>query len=247
MINDPLSKWPKEILMRYGELQLPSLWDYLQVQEQQRLELSEIKKLLKPMKKKVDHIEEKVALFDQEIEYITTTIPTEGEEGLDEEERAQNPQTQYPAWEVEMMKQAAQLEQRQWEEAYLAMYETIRHLLLDQQELHKEVLHYFSISSRSPQSEKKSLFLFLKEKSRHIKNYLHQLQSHLYELGIEVIAPLPGDPFDEERHRVVETQSKERGARARKRSKLAITHLIHCGYIRSSTLIRRADVVVETL
>ena len=151
----------------------------------------------------------------------------------------------YPAWEVDMMKQANQLEQRQWEEAYLAMYETLNQLIQDQKRLYQEIISFFSINTRTRVKEKQVLKIFILDKVKKTESYQRQLQSHLHDQGIEVICPESGDGYDEKLHRVIMPHSSVvNKMKTQNVHKARISELIHCGYLRSSTIIRRADVTL---
>lgn len=248
MPENDQSNWPTEVLNAYGRLELPSLWDYLSIQEHQALELSEIKDLLVANKQQIKDIQDKLSIFDQQFEL--ELLPSEHDEELEEdemEELAENEEAHqnqtrsfYPAWEVEMMKQATQIDQRQWEEAYLAIFETVHKLLEDQQAMLIELKAYFDLSARSRKKEKRSFFFFLEERIQRTNAFRHQLMTHLADQGIEVISPKPGDLFDEDLHRVVE-QVKHRN---KKTTHPTIAELVHCGYYRSGSLIRQADVII---
>lgn len=248
MSTDFFEKWPKKLLKEYGKLQLPSLWDYLHTQEKQAHSVKEIEKKLGPIQKSLNQIDEKMKIFEEGVELeIPLHEPQSFSFPLDPSvsEEEQKEEKSYPAWEVDMMRQATQLEQRQWEEAYIAMYETISQILADQKNLYQEILSWFSITKRTRQKDKLPIKAFVFDRIQKTESYQRQLQSHLYDHGIEVISPESGDIYNEKIHRVIMPHnSKSSEVKSTRRSKAFVKELIHCGYLRSSTIIRRADVTV---
>lgn len=256
MSSNFFDKWPKKLLEEYGKLQLPSLWDYLNVQEQQAHAVREIEKKLGPINQSLKQIDEKMKIFEEGVELEIPiydplppgTLPGSISENLPSHQSYDSEITgekSYPAWEVDMMKQATQLEQRQWEEAYIAMYETVSQLLIDQQTLYTEILSLFSITQRTRKKEKLPIKHFVLDRINKTESYRRQLQSHLFDHGIEVISPEKGELYNEKLHRVIMPHNSDVNKLQGKKSKKAhVKELIHCGYLRSSTIIRRADVTV---
>lgn len=236
--------WPPELLDTYSKLQLPSLWELITAQQTQTLQINEVKESLATLRKLVTEVLGKLSFLDQEVQIEFDPHPIETSSGEEEPSEtlpatSSSPQY-YPAWEVEMMKQANQLEQRQWEEAYLTIYETLHNLLIEQSAALEQIKKQLKKNNKSDQYT--LICSILEDRVRRAQDFRNQLHSLLLDQGIEVIAPQEGELFDDELHRVIE---EVHAPSKRPLKNPRIHRLIQCGYYRSGALIRLADVIIS--
>ena len=249
--------WPEEIASVYGKLPVPSLYEFVLANEKFAAEMRRHGKDLHKMANAIFQLKELLQGLEQQLQMGFVEVSeanmddTQDDPELPlspatpsdpEEEDADNPVTRayYPAWEVDMMRQASKFEQRQWEETYVTMLEIILQTMQEQKILKEQTLSLLSPIKTAKTAAVASTHLFSlhEEKVTSIKD---QMLAHLKDIDIETIIPEIGDLYDEDFHRVIESVSGLKGAKHKKNT---VARVVRIGYKRHGELVRQADVCV---
>lgn len=257
MTHDPtFKKWPDDVLKLYGQLQLPSLYEFIlsneRVAAEVRRQNTDIHKLfsaLVDLKEQVKVIDDRfqmdlVDLSAQDRDESSETplsLPPSLNEQEDEQSENTSSSGYYPAWEVDMMRQANKLEQRQWEEIYVAMLEVINQVFIENESTFKQMLSMLS-QSKTAKATVIAIDSLASQHNNKMLSIKDQMLAHLKDIDMEPIIPQQGELYDEDIHRVIETvTSTTKGSKSKRNT---IARVIRIGYKRHGELVRQADVCV---
>lgn len=251
--SNAFKQWPEEVLKIYGQLPLPSLYEFVIAQEKVAGELRRQSKDMHKLVAAIIALRDQVKGLDEHLQMEVVDLEgmssdsQEGELPLpkitgESDEPAEPGDGFYPAWEVDMMRQAGKLEQRQWEEIYIAMLEIILQTF-DENDMTTnkamDVLHESKLS-RGVESALQQLF---NQHNNKVQSIRDQMLAHLKDIDLEPITPMPGELYNEDIHRVIETLplTDTKGGKHRRNT---IARVIRIGYRRHSELVRQADVCI---
>lgn len=248
--------WPEEVASLYGKLPVPSLYEFVLANEKFASEMRRHGKDLHKMAQAIFELKEIIQGLEQQLQMgIVEVSDTSMDETQDpelplspaspseaEEDDGDNPVTRayYPAWEVDMMRQASKIEQRQWEETYVTMLEVILQTLSEQKELKDQSLSIVD-SVKTASTASHALFHLFNTHEQKVQMIKDQMLAHLKDLDIEPIIPEMGDLYDEDYHRVIESVASSKGVRHKKNT---VARIVRIGYKRHGELVRQADVCV---
>jgi hypothetical protein len=247
--------WPEEIASVYGQLPMPSLHEFVLANEKFASEMRRHGKDLHKMAHAIVELKEMIQTLEQHLQVEIVDLSDSTMTDSHEDELPLSPASQnnpegdsdspgssayYPAWEVDMMRQASKIEQRQWEEIYVAMLEVILQTMDDQKELQNQVTGLLSpLKSAKTAATATSHLFFLHEKK--VMTIKDQMLAHLKDIDIEPIIPEIGDLYDEDFHRVIESVTPAKGVKLKRNT---VARIVRIGYKRHGELVRQADVCV---
>lgn len=248
--------WPEEIATVYGQLPMPSLYEFVLANEKfasemrrHGRELHKIAHAIVELKEMIQNLEQNLQFGVVDLSDSTMTDDSQEEElplsasrssDPESDNEGSEPNAYYPAWEVDMMRQATKLEQRQWEEIYVATIEVILQTMSDQKELQNKVLELLEPvkSAKTATTATSHLFSLHEQKTNSIRD---QMMAHLKDIDIELIIPSIGELYNEDFHRVIESVTSPKGSRLKRNT---VARIVRIGYKRHGELVRQADVCV---
>lgn len=250
--SSAFKNWPEEVASIYGSLPMPSLHEFVLANEKFAAEMRRHGKDLHKMSHSIIELKEVVQTLEQHFnaEAIDFSQSSTSEESDDTDPLSSQTQhseneeggnsAYYPAWEVNMMRQATKIEERQWEEVFIAMLEITLQTMNDQKELQNNVLEILEPvkNAKSARTATTHLFSLHQNKVQSIKD---QMMANLKDIDIEPIIPEIDDLYDEDFHRVIESIGSEKGIKHKKNT---VARIIRIGYKRHGELVRQADVCV---
>lgn len=250
--DSTFKNWPADLVKAYSTLPLPSLYDYLLANEKManelRLNSKELKRVydaLQDLRGEVQNMEENLQIDVMDL--TESGVPTEDEhEEAEEEEESgasdtglEEEEDTYPAWEVDMMRQAHTLERHQWEDVFVATTEIIIHLLDQTRRTNDQVLEVIPKEQNEGRQLYKPIKSILCNHVDNIENVREQMMAHIKDLRIELIFPKQGENFSPDLHRKVEGKDVISPFSANQ-----IAKVIRIGYKRKGKLVRQADVSI---
>lgn len=242
VLKNPQDSWNEELLEKYGQLQLPSLYDYLLTQEKLAVEIRRQNKELQATRENLlqmhnsvveikEWIESNAASQQEELEALQQQQQYWSDEGEGSDDEV---------GELQEVREQVSLERAELQQVFMQTMDAVLNLL--------EATMGTSEQINKLVPEGRSLWNPLKPAWR------HQLESTLsgYEEGvllikdklltalsdadIEVIIPEIDGPFNPQLHRAIE---KVQGGR-----KSTIAKVIRYGYCKGEEVLRSADVVL---
>lgn len=254
--NDDFKKWPADVLKLYGELPLPSLYDFILANEKLSVEVRRQGKDLHKMIGAIVSLREEIKTFDRHLQMPVIGAEEEDKPELslqedfsstekvlgNEKSSALAQEGFYPAWEVDMMRQASKIEERQWEEIYIAMLEVMHQTLDENETTYNNLGEILKKSELNPATDAAVEQVLERHRSK-LQSIRDQMRAHLKDIDLEPIVPIVGELYNEDVHRVVESIPAIKHGKQKKHT---IARIIRIGYRRRSELVRHADVCVYT-
>lgn len=230
--NPPKGGWNEELLEKYGQLQLPSLYDYLLTQEKLAVEIRRQNKELQATRENVLQMHNSVVEIK---DWIESTAASQQQHWSDQGDEADE-----EVCGLQEVREQVSLERTELQQVFMQTMDAVLNLL--------EATMGTSEQINKLVPEGRSLWNPLKPAWR------HQLESTLagYEEGvllikdkllaalsdadIEVIIPEIGEPFNPMLHRAIERLQGGRSS--------TVAKVIRYGYCKGEEVLRYADVTI---
>jgi hypothetical protein len=213
------------------------LHDFLASGEKLATENRRHTKDLRRIQQSLQELREQVQAIDDHLSVEVVDLPQASASG-EEEDEGEEEEGYYPAWEVDMMRQSHELEQRQWEDVFVSALEAVIALIERNQTTHATLLQMVPAESGGI-SLRQAAASIAQEHQESAQRLREQLLAHLSDLRLELINPRPGEPFEEEVHRCVETLPAVPPYKPHQ-----IAKVVSIGYQRQAEVARKADVCV---
>ena len=245
--DNTFESWPQELLHHYGQLKLPSLYDFVLANEKlsaeirrQSKELHKLQQRFTEMRQQFNALDNRIQVIDIENEEPEDDLSSNDLSNADEED-PDDDNDYYPAWEVDMMRQGHEIEQRQWEDIYVSTLEIVFHFVSQSHKLTKNILNFLPSDPIQGLNLHQGIDLISKDHLSSLENIKEQLMAHLLDLKIELIAPEIGDSYNQNLHRIVDKKPSWETSGSKPNT---IASLIRMGYYRQGVIVRQADVSI---
>lgn len=231
--NDPTSQWPAEVKDAYDHLKVPSLYDCVLTNEKLSFEVRKQNKDLKTMTESLQLLSAQLNSFMAMIE----------EEFIEYEEDEDEEDEGFPS-EKQMLAsvQMALIEHSKTEEAGREILMDSMDDLVDLSRMVKQLVsQLLSILPQQETSPSIPAWFSLAEGFMHslieqVDNVRYKAKSGLEKWHIQVIDPQLGEPFTNQKHRIVEHISGGKPG--------TIARVVRVGYRQDTSILRFADVIV---